>query len=81
VGCGGGEKDKPHSTEGVLDLDLADDLVAVRLDLLEQLALLWDYLLEGVLEAGLGGGGVGAGGIGDDGAEGGRLERSGSGLE
>jgi hypothetical protein len=64
----------PHAAESVLDLDLADDLVAVGLDLLEQLALGRDDLLQGLLEGGLGGGGVVAGGIGDDWADGGRLD-------
>jgi len=56
----------PHAAESVLDFNLADDFIAVRLDLLEELALGRDDLLEGVLERGLGGGGVVAGRIGDD---------------
>jgi len=66
--------DAPHAAESVLDLDLADDLVAMGLDLLEELALGRDDLLEGVLEGGLGGGRVVSGGIGDDWADGGRLD-------
>lgn len=62
-----------HSTEGVLDLNLADDLVAVGLDLLEELTLGRDDGLHGVLQAGLRRAGVAAGGIDDDWAEGGRL--------
>jgi hypothetical protein len=43
-----------HTTEGVFDLDLANDLVTVSLDLLEELALLGNDLLEGGLQIGLG---------------------------
>lgn len=63
-----------HATQSVLDLDLANDLVAVGLDLLEELTLGWDDSLHGVLQAGLRRAGVGAGGIDDDWAEGGGLE-------
>lgn len=62
-----------HTAEGVLDLDLADDFVAVGLDFLEELALGGDDGLHGVLQAGLRGAGVAAGGIDDDWAEGGGL--------
>lgn len=44
-----------HATQGVLDLDLANDLAAMGLDLLEQLALGGNDLLEGRLEIGLSG--------------------------
>lgn len=49
-----------HAAKGVFDLDLANDLVAVGLDLLEKLALGGNDLFEGGLEIGFGGG-VGAG--------------------
>lgn len=45
-----------HTAESVFNLDLANDLVAVGLDLLEELALGGDDLLEGGLEIGFGGG-------------------------
>lgn len=44
-----------HTTNCVLNLDLANDLGAVGLDLLEQLALGRDHLLERCLEVGFGG--------------------------
>lgn len=40
----------PHATESVLDLDLANDLVGLALDLLEELPLLWNDLPERFLE-------------------------------
>jgi hypothetical protein len=44
-----------HATQGVLDLDLADGLAAVSLDLLEELALGGNDLFEGGLQVGFGG--------------------------
>ena len=49
-----------HAAEGVFDLDLANDLVAVGADLFEELTLLGNDFLERGLEIGLGGG-IGAG--------------------
>ena len=40
----------PHASEGILDLDLANDGVALALDLLQQLSLLRDDRLQGLLE-------------------------------
>lgn len=45
-----------HTTEGVFDLDLANGLAAVSLDLLEKLTLSGNDLLEGSLQVRLGGG-------------------------
>ncbi len=63
----------PHAAKGVLDLDLADNLVAVSLDLLEELALGWDELGEGLLKVLLRTGGIAAVGLENDWADGGRL--------
>lgn len=49
-----------HTTQGVLDLDLTNNLVAIGLDLLEELALGGNDLLQGGLQVRLGRG-IGAG--------------------
>ena len=52
--CGCGEW-LPHAAKGVFDLDLAQGLIGVGANFLEQLPLLWDDLFECGFPVGLGG--------------------------